>query len=375
MAGLADGTTDFEKKAAGVKLKSTNIPNQDFMAKFTLAVQGGGKPDTTMMAADRIPDMVAMGGVQDLTDRINAWDLKKYFPDNRWPAATINGKIYGVPSFMFVNWMYYRADWFAEAGLNPPTTFEEFTEAAIKLTDPAKGRSGFGMRGGPGGQGMVVEVIRAFGSPIVDAAGKPAMDAKKAEAAITWYSELHTKHKAVPASVNNDSFRQIMDSFMTDKTAMVWHHTGSLADIQKALGSDGKKFMSLARPKGPEAHIADISTSYNGIVDPRNADASWAWITHWADADTQIKFLGTTGYFPSNAQVANDERVTKNPFYAAAIDTLNFGSLPPAFAGGPGWQSTVVLPTFQRVLLGEITPANAVEILMKGLDEAVKGTK
>ena len=36
------------------------------------------------------------------------------------------GGIYGVPSFAFVNWMYYRADWFKEAGLAPPKTFDDF---------------------------------------------------------------------------------------------------------------------------------------------------------------------------------------------------------------------------------------------------------
>jgi hypothetical protein len=33
----------------------------------------------------------------------------------------------------------------------------------------------------------------------------------------------------------------------------------------------------------------------------------------------------------------------------------------------------VVLPAFQRVLLGEIKPDEAVDVMMKGLDKAVKG--
>jgi hypothetical protein len=71
----------------------------------------------------------------------------------------VDGKVYGVPSFAFVNWMYYRADWFKEAGLAPPKTFDDFQAAAVKLTDPSKNRFGFGMRGGGGGEGMLIEVI------------------------------------------------------------------------------------------------------------------------------------------------------------------------------------------------------------------------
>jgi len=374
MAGLKEGSDMFSKKYPGATVESVTVPNADFMAKFTLAVQGGGKPDTTMVAADRVPDMVGMGGLMDLTDQIKKWNLKKYFPDSRFTAATVDGKIYGVPSFMFVDWMYYRSDWFAEKGLKPPTTFDDFYKAAVKLTDPAKGTFGFGMRGGPGGQGLVVQVIRAFGSPLIDDKGNAALDIKKTTDALDWYSSLYTKAKAVPPSVTNDSYRQIMEAFRTGKTGMVWHHTGSLAEVQGDLGKDGKKFMSLMRPKGPAALINDVSPSYNGIVDNKNPETAWAWLDHWAQKDTQIMLLQKTGYVPSNTDAAKDKRVTTDSYYKAAVAALAKGTVAPAFPGQPAWQSKVVLPVFQRVLLGELTPAQAADEFAKGLQKAIDGT-
>ena len=50
-----------------------------------------------------------------------------------------------------------------------------------------------------------------------------------------------------------------------------------------------------------------------------------------------------------------------------------FGGPAPAFPGSSNWGLTVVLPAFQRVLLGEITAEDAVDQMMKGLDKAVKG--
>jgi multiple sugar transport system substrate-binding protein len=373
MDGLAKVTKAFNDKYPNVTVQSENVPNADFMAKFTLAVQGGGKPETTMISSVRLPDMVTMGGLIDLTSRVANWDQRQYLPDERFKDATINGKIYGVPSFAFVNWMYYRADWFKEAGLAPPKTFDDFQNAALKLTDPSKNRFGFGMRGAGGGEGLLIEVMRSFGSPIVDEKGQPAMDRQKATDALRWYSELFTKHHVVPPSVTNDSFQQIMTGFTTGQTAMLWHHTGSLIDVSTALGADSGKFGTLARPAGPAAHIADVSYSYNGMSDPKNADADWAWIDHWAQPDTQIMFLESTGYFPSSTKVVDDARVQKNPYYAAAIETLKFGGPAPAFAGSSNWGLTVVLPNFQRVLLGEIKPEEAIDNMMKGLDKAVKG--
>ena len=160
MDGLDKVTKAFQQKYPKVVVNSENVPNADFMAKFTLAVQGGGKPETTMISSTRLPDMVTMGGLIDLTSRVATWDQRQYLPPERFKDSTINGKIYGVPSFAFVNWMYYRADWFKEAGLTPPKTFDDFQNAAIKLTDPSKNRFGFGMRGAGGGDGLLIEVIR-----------------------------------------------------------------------------------------------------------------------------------------------------------------------------------------------------------------------
>ena len=372
-AGLKAGEELFAKAYPDAKVESLTVPNADFMAKFTLAVQGGGKPDTTMIAADRVPDMVGMGGLLDLTDRINKWEQKKNMPDKFFNAATINGKMYGVPSFMFVDWMYYRKDWFDEKGLKAPTTFDEMFDAAVKMTDPAKGRFGFGMRGGAGGQGLIVQVIRAFGSPLIDGAGKAALDIAKTTEALKWYSELYTKAKAVPPSVTNDSFRQILEAFQTGKTAMLWHHTGSLSDVQSFLGADGTKFLSAPRPKGPAATVNDVSPSFNGIVDKKNEEASWAWVAHWGTKDAQIALMEKTGYVPSNQEAAKDERITKNQYYTAAFSALSTGTTAPQFAGQPAWQSSVVLPTFQRVLLGELTPAAAAQAFAKGLEDAIAG--
>ena len=72
MDGLDKVTKAFNQKYPKVVVNSENVPNADFMAKFTLAVQGGGKPETTMISSVRLPDMVTMGGLIDLTARVNS---------------------------------------------------------------------------------------------------------------------------------------------------------------------------------------------------------------------------------------------------------------------------------------------------------------
>ncbi|MBZ0301639.1 MAG: substrate-binding domain-containing protein [Anaerolineae bacterium] len=361
----------FAEKYPGISVVQENIPNADFMAKFTSGVLAGERADTTMISVSRLADMVAMDGLVPITEQVNNWDLKQYFPDNRWEGITVDGEIYGVPAFTFVDWAYYRTDWFEEAGLEPPTTLDEFLDAAIKLTDPAKGRYGFGMRAGGGGQDFIVYMIEAFGSPILNESGEPAIDRDIAIEAVKWYADLYTVHKVVPESAPNDSYRQIMEGFKTGQTAMVWHHTGSLTEIAAAL-EPGTQFMSTVRPTGPVNNLTRLSYLYNGLMKEDNAEAAWDWVSFWGELDPTIAFLEETGYFPASSQVAEDERITGNELYAAAVEALAIGGQPPNFVGYSGWSTNIVLPEFQKILVGEATVEEAVDNMIAGLADSME---
>ena len=359
----------FKAKFPAITLQQENIPNPEYMAKFTAAVVANTRPDVTMVVAERLPDMLAMNGLVDLTSRVNAWSNKVNYPDDRWKGATINGKIYGVPAFTFVDWTYYRKDWFEQAGIaGPPKTLEEFLVAAKKLTDPSKNRYGFGMRAGPGGAAYIIDLIEAFGSPFVSD-GKNAMDKGKAVAAIKWFSELATVHKVVPPSAANDGFRQIMEGFKTGQTAMTWHHTGSLTEMVRFFKPG--EFGTAAKPAGPAKRVARLTYLFNGIMKADNIDAAWDWISFWGENDPSIAFLEETGYFPASTVIARDQRITGNALYGPAAETTGFGSLPPAFVGFAGWSQNVVLPEFQKIIVGQSTPEKAVDAMMKGLDAAI----
>ncbi|MDB5535612.1 MAG: Sugar transporter substrate-binding protein, partial [Devosia sp.] len=203
-AGLDEVMKLFAAAHPEITVTQENIPNPEFMAKVTAAVVSGSRPDTTMVASERVADLVAMAGLTDLTDRIASWDRRADFDDARFKSITVDGKVYGVPAFTFVDWMYYRKDWFDEAGLAPPTTFAEFRDAAIKLTDPAKGRYGFGMRAGAGGQAYVINVMEGFGAKLVQDDGTIGLDRDKAIEAVDWWAGLLTRDGAVPPSAPND---------------------------------------------------------------------------------------------------------------------------------------------------------------------------
>jgi multiple sugar transport system substrate-binding protein len=347
-----------------------NIPNPEFMAKITAAVVSGSLPNVTGVSSERFQDLRAMGALLDITDRVAAWERRADFDDARFTNITHEGRIYGVPAFSFVDWIYYRKDWFDAAGIAVPTTLAEFRDAAIKLTDASAGRYGFGLRGGPGGQDIVINMMEAFGASLMHEDGSISLDREKAIAGIDFWAGLMFRDKAVPPSAPNDGFRQIIEGFQTGQTAMVYHHTGSYQDIASKL-EPGVQFSTMAIPSGPAKRVARLAYAYNGIAKEENADASWEWVKFWGEPDVAIVLLEKTGYFPASSIAAKDERIGGNPLYAAASDTLGFGIPRPSFPGYAGWAEGTVLPAFQRVLIGQATPEQAVDEMIAGLAEAI----
>lgn len=361
----------FKKAFPEVNLAQEPIPNSEFMAKMTAAVISDSRPDTSMVAAERFADLHAMGALHDITERVNTWERRGDFKDGAFASVTdADGKVYGVPAFAFVDWMYYRKDWFEEAGIAPPTTMEEMRQAAIALTDPDKGRYGFSMRGSAGGQHYIGSILEAFGSPVQDADGNVGLNREKAIEAIDWYAGLYTRDKVTPPSAPNDGFRQIMEAFKTGQTAMLWHHTGSLRSISEHLEL-GEEFGTLPMPAGPAARVARLGYANHCIINDQNIDESWKWLKFWGEPDVAVAFLDATGYFPASSAAANDERIVGNPIYAPAVATLDFGVPHPRFPGYAGWSENVALSTFQQVLIGTATAEQAVDEMIAELDRAV----
>jgi multiple sugar transport system substrate-binding protein len=211
-------------------------------------------------------------------------------------------------------------------------------------------------------------MIEAFGSPIV-VDGKAALDKPKVMEAMAFFSSLYTKHKVVPPSAPNDSYRQIMEGFRTGQTAMIWHHTGSLTEIAAALPPEA--FMTAVKPAGPVDHVLRIAYAYNGLMQDDLADASWDWVSFWGESDPAIALLDATGYFPASTKVAQDPRITSEPKYQAAVETLKIGRLAPKFPGADAWARTVLLPEFQKILVGSSTVEAAVDNMAKGLEKTL----
>lgn len=104
-------------------------------AKFQTAVSAGkGAPDVVMLETDQITGFAIQNALLDISD-LGANDVKGNFSEGAWGDVSQGDAVYGIPIDGGPMAMIYRKDIFDKYKITPPTTWEEYEEAAQKVAD------------------------------------------------------------------------------------------------------------------------------------------------------------------------------------------------------------------------------------------------
>lgn len=204
-----------------------------------------------------------------------------------------------------------------------------------------------------------MNMLRGFNGSFVDADGNPTLDEKAVVTALYEYTAPYLEDKSVPLSAPADGYGQIMQSFQTGLTGMMFHHTGSLNSITDALKSG--EVMTAPLPKAVH-ELGFIQPLGNGMSSPDNYDSSLAWLEYWGAGEAQADFLESTGYFPASKAAQTDPRITGNRMFDGAIEAMNIGVVPEIWQGSSAWKDTL-LTQVQSIMIGTSTVDEAAEIV------------
>jgi len=353
---VADLVAKFEAANPGITVEAENIPWNSYYDNLYTAIAGGNAPDAAMVKLFAQPRLVEMGALEPIDDRVAGWDGKADLQDD---LLKINGgpdgKQYYLPVQYVVSYLYYRADLFAEAGLQPPKTCEDFAKAAKALTRDTNGDGqpdiwGFGFRGGKGGYDHWGPFVLSAGAKFE----KGGLTSQPVVAANTWLVDLYRNQKLFPPSAPNDGFQEIIAAFQQGRTAMTIHHIGSSAGMVKALGD---KVSAVPVPEcngGRWTSYGDESLAV--LSSAEDKDAAWKWIAFLASGDANVEFNKATGQLPVTKSGAANWTLHEKRFVDATVQSLPFAHSLPAVSQTADFVNTVWPAAMQRALTGEITP-------------------
>lgn len=234
-----DVNSDFEKSHPGVKVEIQYIPWLSGQQKFITSIAGGVAPDIAEMGTTWNAQFAEMGALEEMDKYVDQWGYRDDFTPGLVESATLDGKLYGAPWYAGARGLMYRKDWFKEAGLEAPKTWEEFLQAAKVLTkdtdkDGKIDRYGFAIQG-KGPHTWLPLIWENGGEIAVKKDGKwvSALDQPAAIEALKWYAELLTKYKVAPEASVTWSAIDARQAFALGKVAMIVEGSWGLPAILK----------------------------------------------------------------------------------------------------------------------------------------------
>jgi multiple sugar transport system substrate-binding protein len=250
----------------GIKVSLQVIGWPDLYSKILAATTSGQGPDVLNIGNTWAPSLQATGAFMPFgTSEFNAIGGKDKFV----PAALATGGMKGkpptsVPYLGLVYGLYYNKKMFADAGLQPPKTWEQLTAAAKKLTNPSKGVYGMAMEGGSYTEGVHFAFIfgQQHGADPFDASGKPQFTTPGMIAGVKQYVDLMANGVVNPSSAQYKNGPEAPGDFAKGKAAMLM----SQNNADNTLQADGMKtseygVVPIPAPQGAK----DVASFVAGI--------------------------------------------------------------------------------------------------------------
>src|SRR5690606_4156767 len=98
------------------------------------------------------------------SDYVAEWGQQDQYYPVMWDLTQYEGDTYAIPHFADVYAIWYNKAIFAEAGLEPPTTWDEMQSTAEALSEGA--RFGLAFSAITGSEGANAFIIRALGAGV-----------------------------------------------------------------------------------------------------------------------------------------------------------------------------------------------------------------
>ena len=127
----------YEEKT-GNTVKITMMEGESYKTKIKTCVASNSLPDVfNYWTGEQFSTLVSSGNVKDITEMVTKdTEYKEQFIDGAFDEVTVGEKIYGIPSSVTGQVLYYNKQLFKDAGIEKvPSTFSELEDACAKLKD------------------------------------------------------------------------------------------------------------------------------------------------------------------------------------------------------------------------------------------------
>jgi sn-glycerol 3-phosphate transport system substrate-binding protein len=274
----------------------------DVQTAIQTTIDGGGEPPAlAVMLATAIYDLINAEYIVPLDGYIAGMDGGDAYVDDFLPAFLANSyyddQLWSVPFQRSAVVMYYNVDMFKEAGLEPPTSWQTWAEAAQALTVQDGDVTNYGLHFSSDWPYWLFQPLAiGAGQNILDDDCTVTFDDPAVIEAVQFYIDLSAEYGAMPAGVQA-SWPTDPPDLASGATAMIVHSSGSLTGLLEQADFELGVMPYPGKEEGTTASVPGGGNIYmmNG-VSPEKQDAAWKFVEFITRPDYVADFSINTGY-------------------------------------------------------------------------------
>lgn len=362
-----------------IRLEIEVVGRPKLRERIVSAVGAGEAPDIALIDLVWVAEFAALRYFYPLNEIDGEW-IDSYL-DDLLPGVkngiSFGGKVYGVQVDLSVSVLWYRRDLLREAGLEPPSDWDELSGVATEL----KGKTGKaplafcgGTRGGEATSYQLLPLFWSAGADLVRN-GRAAVDER-------WIRPLEflrglVEEGLTPVEVTRLPWDGPRKALARGEVALSFGGTYEKRGIQAAakLGEVDfrERFGMVTIPKAPGGrHAATVGGMVFSVSRQSGSpEACMGLLEELASPALMAGFCSRTGRIPSRSSVA-EELAERNWYLREEMAILPYARARPV---DPHYAklSFQFRLTVEEVLMGKLSPGEAVRKARAGIEAILQG--
>lgn len=374
-ANIIDGmVNDFNNSQSKIHVDSVYSGNyDDTVTALQTAKAGGNPPELFISLATQRYTMASTNMAMPLDDLIaNDPDGQAYiddFLDGFMVDSYVDGKIYSIPFQRSTEILYYNKDAFKEVGLDPddpPTTWDELADYAVKLTNDKRYGVGIALNSGSAQWTFTGFCLQnsTDGKNLMSDDGKTVyFNTPENVEALQFWLDLQNKYKCMPTGIVQ--WTDLPTQFLSGDIAMIYHTTGNMANISSNATFDfGACYLPGNKRQAAPTGGGNFYIS-QGISEEKQ-QAAWEFIKYMTDTERAAQWSVDTGYVPTRESCFETDTIkqyySEIPQAKVAYDQLinsTIGCELTTYNAAEVWR--VLNDNIQSAVIGDATAQEALD--------------
>lgn len=298
---------------AGVKLERQSFAFADLKQRLLQGATAGQLPDMVMIDNPDHQAFSSLGIFADITDRLTTWGQTSNYFEGPLSSTRWQDKSYGLPDNSNCIVMWNNTQFQTEAGVTPPTTWDELRSAASALT--TEGRYGLALSGIRSEEGTFhfLSFLWATGADL------DTFDSEGGRAALQLWVDL-VNEGSMSQGVLGWTQGDVLAQFQNGQAAMMINGPWQIPTITEE--SPDLQWTVTVLPA--QATSASVLGGENMAItaSSEKLEAAWEFMA-WRNDPVNLKpYLIEAGKLPSRSDLAEDAAWTGDPVLNVFIEQL-----------------------------------------------------